>query len=71
MAGCDDPLRAGLRDLAFVHDVVERIRSAADRVVTDPLSEDAGTALVPLLLIDAETARVVLSSCAEHFEVGA
>lgn len=80
MAGCDDhPLRTQLRDLAFVHAAAERIRSAAGRVVADPLSVDAGDALVPLLLVDAEAARAVLAGDASgsgadpsgRFEVGA
>lgn len=79
MAGCDHSLRAQLRDLAFVHATTERIRAAAGRVVADPLSGEAGYALVPLLLVDAETARAVLGkgvqadtdSVGRRFEVGA
>lgn len=79
MAGCDQPLRAQLRDLACVHATAERIRSAAGRVVADPLSVEAGDALVPLLLVDAETARAVLANDTSgsgtdpsvRFEVGA
>lgn len=81
MAGCDHSLCTQLRDLAVVHATAERIRAAAGRVVADPLSAEAGDVLVPLLLVDAETARAVLvgrgvsetgtDSVGGRFEVGA